>query len=124
YFVGHPLLEMIEEEKESFSSREEFAKKFGLDPNKEWLLLFPGSRKEEVHRHLPIMTIAAENFCEGKKFQPVVVAAESISESQYADSSLAIFRSAGDVHELMHHAQLSILKSGTTTLEAALMGLP
>jgi lipid-A-disaccharide synthase len=124
YFVGHPLLEIIEEEKKSFSSREAFAHEFGLDPAKEWLLVFPGSRKEEVSRHIGIMTEATENFCVGKNFQPIIVAAESIPESTYQDGHITIFRSANDVHELMHHSQLSILKSGTTTLEAALMMLP
>jgi lipid-A-disaccharide synthase len=32
--------------------------------------------------------------------------------------------SSPDTHELMHHAELGILKSGTTTLEAGLAHLP
>jgi lipid-A-disaccharide synthase len=50
YFVGHPLLEIIGQERSSYSTREEFAAKFGLDPNKEWLLAFP----ELAGRHCSI----------------------------------------------------------------------
>lgn len=37
---------------------------------------------------------------------------------------MSCFRDSGSAHELMYHAELGILKSGTTTLEAALLGLP
>ena len=127
YFVGHPLLEIITEERLSFSSRDEFASKFGLDAGKSWLLAFPGSRTEEVGRHLDVMTAAAKNFCLGKIWQPVLIESEAVPSARYLgidDSEVKHFRSQNDIHELMHHAQLGILKSGTTTLEAALMRLP
>ncbi len=127
YFVGHPLLEIIEEERTSFSTREAFAKKHGLDAGKQWLLAFPGSRTEEVSKHLQIMTTAVNNFRHVNEWQPVVVEAASVPESNYQglkDQAVRYFRSPQDIHELMFHSQLGILKSGTTTLEAALMGLP
>lgn len=127
HFVGHPLLEIISQKQPSFSSREEFAAKFGLDPAKSWVLAFPGSRAEEVGRHLDTMAKAAKNFCTGKVWEPVLIESESVPAARYSgidDSEVRHFRSQNDIHELMHHAQLGILKSGTTTLEAALMGLP
>ena len=127
YFVGHPLLEIIEEERTSFLSRRDFAAKFGLDVGKEWLLAFPGSRKEEVSKHLHIMSKAARDFCSEKNWQPVIVEASSVPAMNYdhtKDPLLKHFRSPQDIHQLMFHSQLGILKSGTTTLEAALMGLP
>jgi lipid-A-disaccharide synthase len=127
HFVGHPLLEIIEEERASFLSREEFAVKFGLDASKDWLLAFPGSRKEEVSKHLHIMSKAARDFCSVKNWQPVIIEAASVHTVDYEgfrEPLLKYFRSPQDIHQLMFHSQLGILKSGTTTLEAALMGLP
>ncbi len=127
FFVGHPLLEIIEDEQRLFHTREEFADKFGLDPNKQWLLLFPGSRKEEVSQHLEVMAKAAADFCMKHNWQPIVIEAESIPAKSYETIEgmhIKHFRSAKDIHQLMHHGQLGILKSGTTTLEAALMELP
>ncbi|MFI5264776.1 MAG: hypothetical protein ACHQM6_09700, partial [Candidatus Kapaibacterium sp.] len=56
----------------------------------------------------------------------ILVEAISVAPENYraGDQSLTHFRSPKDIHELMYHSQLGILKSGTTTLEAALMGLP
>ena len=127
HFVGHPLLEIIEEERRTFVSREQFAEVNELEANKKWLLIFPGSRKEEVAKHLQVMGRAAMDFCTKHNWQPVVIEAESVPAIHYEgirDMNIKHFRSAKDIHQLMHHGQLGILKSGTTTLEAALMGLP
>src|SRR5205823_4648829 len=59
--------------------------------------------------------------------QPILVESESIDKAHYDQhlhEPLIRFRNSDRTHELMHHAQLGILKSGTTTLEAALIGLP
>ncbi len=127
HFVGHPLLEIIKQERETFSSREDFAAKFGLDASKNWLLIFPGSRREEVEKHLRIMGNAAIAFLAKKNWQAVVVESDAVPRSYYSEIDplkVQHFRSAQNIHELMHHAQLGILKSGTTTLEAGLIGLP
>jgi lipid-A-disaccharide synthase len=124
HFVGHPLLEIITEEKKFFSSREAFAQRMSLDGDTNWLLIFPGSRNEEVAKHLDTMISAAAKFCSDKNWQPIVVESESVSHRIYENANVQQFRSAKDIHELMFHSQLGILKSGTTTLEAALMGLP
>jgi lipid-A-disaccharide synthase len=125
HFVGHPLLEIIEEERSAFLSRTEFANKWDLHPEKQWLLIFPGSRSEEVARHLEIMNTAAIDFSLKNNFQAIIVESESVPHSSYPlNPAIKNFRSSRDIHELMSHSQLGILKSGTTTLEAALMELP
>ncbi len=125
-FVGHPLIEITIEEQTMFSSREAFALKYQLDPSKEWLLVFAGSRNEEVRRHLAIMTEAATALSSAIMVEPIVVESANVSEEYYRllPKTVARFRNAEDVHQLMFHSQLGILKSGTTTLEAALLGLP
>jgi lipid-A-disaccharide synthase len=128
YFIGHPLVEMIDEESKSFSSKEAFAGKHGLDASKDWLLVFSGSRTEEVRRLLPAMSSAADTLVKQNGMQAIMVESQAIPEEHYArytsSPSLIRFRDSKFVHELMHHATLGLLKSGTTTLEAALLGLP
>ncbi len=134
HFVGHPLVERIEEERSAFRSRELFASAYGLDASREWLLVFSGSRREEVRRLLPVMANAAGLFAAKHYLQPILVESEAIEENRYdlsvgsdqSDRSTEIvrFRDAKATHELMSHAALGLLKSGTTTLEAALLGLP
>ncbi len=127
HFVGHPLVERIDAERERWGSKVEFAARHGLDASREWLLVFPGSRSEEVRRLLPAMTAAATQFAKQHGMQAIVVESPSIDASAFAGNDAAIitrFRDSNATHELMHHAQLGILKSGTTTLEAALIALP
>ena len=127
HFVGHPLVERIDAEIGRWGSRVDFALNHGLDPSREWLLVFPGSRSEEVRRLLPTMTQAAIQFTKAHNMQAILVQSASIDVSAFAGNSgasIISFRDADATHELMHHAKLGILKSGTTTLEAALIGLP
>jgi lipid-A-disaccharide synthase len=127
HFVGHPLVESIEEEQHAWSERNVFAASHGLDPERNWLLVFSGSRTEEVRRLLPVMSEAAIEFSSEHQMQPILVESPSI-DSAYYDKYVRVpitrFRDPSAVHELMHHADIGILKSGTTTLEAALLGLP
>jgi lipid-A-disaccharide synthase len=127
HFVGHPLVERIDEERERWSDRASFALVHGLDSERPWLLVFSGSRTEEVRRLLPIMSEAAVEFSAKHQMQPILVESASIDSShydRYIRKELIRFRAPDATHELMHHAELGILKSGTTTLEAALLGLP
>lgn len=127
HFVGHPLVEAIDNERRSFQDRASFAAAHGLDTSKCWLLVFSGSRTEEVRRLLPVMSEAAERFAQEKDMQAIVVETPAIDRdhySQYLTAPLVRFRDAEHTHELMYHADLGILKSGTTTLEAGLLGLP
>jgi lipid-A-disaccharide synthase len=54
-YVGHPLLESAH----ATASREEFCQRHNLDPARPIIALLPGSRKKEIHYHLPAMLEAA-----------------------------------------------------------------
>ncbi len=127
HFIGHPLCEMIREEKQHFGSKSDFAQHRALDPEKEWLVIYSGSRGEEVRRLLPIMADAAKHLEKARDMLAIVVQAPTIERAVYMANGaegLATIRDPRSSHELMHHASVGILKSGTTTLEAALLGLP
>ena len=50
-FVGHPLMEMPA----VTDSREEYAERYGLDVEKTWVALLPGSRWKEIKANLPAL---------------------------------------------------------------------
>jgi lipid-A-disaccharide synthase len=58
-FVGHPLLEAVEQARlhanPILETREGFADAHNLDPNKTWIALLPGSRWKEIRSNLPAL---------------------------------------------------------------------
>jgi lipid-A-disaccharide synthase len=117
-FVGHPLVEAAAPE----LSREEWCARHGLDPGRPLLALFPGSRGQEVRRHLALFEAAAAEL--RRRFpavQPVIGASPDLPPDAYASASVPLSSSP---RELLHLADAALVKSGTTTLEAALAGTP
>ena len=123
-FVGHPLLERINEY--SFLSKEEFFKKFSLDDSKEILLVLPGSRNNEVVKILPEALKAAKKIADEFNLQIVIAGSENIDDEIFNNLKLAggykIIK--GFTYDLMKHAKIGIIKSGTSTLETGLFELP
>jgi len=123
-FVGHPLIERINNY--SFIERNEFFSKNNLDVQKEILLVLPGSRIQEVAKIFPSVIEGAIAVAKKFNLQVVVGCSSNIDEKTFKSLS-----SEKDYHivknksyELFKYAKLGIIKSGTSTLEAALFGLP
>ena len=117
-FVGHPLLDLAEPAPDV----EAFARAHGLDAARPILAIFPGSRAQEVERHLETFVAAAEIVrAERPHTQPVIARAPNVQEEAYA---IAPYPRVLDSHGLLRHARAAIVKSGTTTLEAAIAETP
>lgn len=116
-YVGHPLLDLppIDE------LRDTFVERLGLDASRPVLALFPGSRAQEVERHLELFVDAAHRVSERSPVQPVIAASDAVTPKAYAG---APFPRTEDSRALLAHAHAALVKSGTTTLEAALAGVP
>src|SRR4030067_3856878 len=123
-FVGHPLLERID--KYDFLSREKFFRIYELDPVKEILLILPGSRRHEVEKIFPSAINAALKLSREFNLQVVVAGASGIDEKLYKKiSRFGDYKLIKDhTFELMKYSKFGIIKSGTSTLEAGLFGLP
>jgi lipid-A-disaccharide synthase len=123
-FVGHPLLERINEHK--FLSKKELFEKFNLDRTKEILLILPGSRFHEVERIFPESIKAAKKIAEEFGLQIITAGSPNIEEKVYNNLSMNSGNKiiTGYTYDLMKYAKFGIIKSGTSTLEAALFGLP
>jgi lipid-A-disaccharide synthase len=117
-FVGHPLVDRDE----PVRPRSELCESLGLDPDRRILALFPGSRQQEVERHLEPFLEAAAKITEARwHVQPVVARSPGVPASEYAAATVPV---TTDGHSLLAHAHAALVKSGTTTLEAALAGVP
>lgn len=123
-FVGHPLIRELSEY--NFLSKNDLINKFGLESDKEILLLLPGSRKHEVTDIFPEMFRAAKMISAKFNFQIVVACASSVDESLLKEvvkeNGYKII--SGYTYDLMKHSKFGIIKSGTSTLEAGLLNLP
>ncbi len=117
-FVGHPLLDRAAELPDETHAR----RTLGLREDAPVLAVFPGSRGSELARHLvPFMETARELQRRDRSLQVVVSAAPGIT----IDSSVCpypVIRGAS--FTVLRAATAGLLKSGTTTLEAAVAGLP
>jgi lipid-A-disaccharide synthase len=118
HFVGHPLLDRPVEARD----RATFAASLGVDPAAPILALFPGSRVQEVRRHLTLFARAAAVVrARGEAVQPVIAAAGAVPAEAYAAAKLP---RTDDTASLLRHARAALVKSGTSTLQAALAVTP
>lgn len=123
HYVGNPTAEEIDNFRHVYSeSKDEFCQRNELS-SKPIIALLAGSRKQEIKDNLPSMLEAARHF---EDYQMVVAAAPSITESYYkkylGDSEAKMVKT--QTYELLSHATVALVTSGTATLETALMNVP
>ncbi|GJQ62243.1 MAG: lipid-A-disaccharide synthase [Melioribacteraceae bacterium] len=123
-FVGHPLIERINNY--NFLTREELYAKHNLDPDKEILLVLPGSRTQEIERIFPEVIKAATKISAAHNMQTIVAHSQHIEDSMFDSfkGNYPFTLVKGNTYDLFKHAKFGIIKSGTSTLETGLFGLP
>jgi lipid-A-disaccharide synthase len=122
-FVGHPLAERIG----STMLREEFFRLHGLDPSRRVLALFPGSRPQEIEHILPVMIRAALEIRDALGVQVAVSVAPNLDHAaveRYIPEGAGVSTVRFHAHDLMQHADVGIVTSGTATLEMGWYGTP
>jgi len=116
-FVGHPLLDAIEQE-----GRTPLTPLPGAD-DRPVVALLPGSRHQEIARMLPLMVQVAQRY---PVFRFVLAAAPSVPDSLYSEglrgSAITVLK--GRTYDLLRTATGALVTSGTATLETALFGVP
>jgi lipid-A-disaccharide synthase len=121
--VGHPLIERISEY--NYMSKEELQRKLNLQ-GKDIILVMPGSREHEITKIFPEVIKAASRIAEEYDLQVVIACSSNIDEDIfYSSASSHNFKVVkGFTYDLMKYSKIGIIKSGTSTLEAGLFGLP
>ena len=119
-FVGHPMSERLEPLRIAE----------GRDPN--LVAFFPGSRRREVRKILPVLLEAARELIRSKPGLRFEIAAASVElageiqeelRGQPNEKHLFAVRT-GTAAEIMQRAAAGIVASGSATLEAAYFRLP
>ena len=116
-FVGHPLLDAIEQE-----GRNPLTVLPG-DDGRPVVALLPGSRRQEIARMLPLMVEVARRF---PKQRFVMAAAPSVPDAVYTEGigTAPITLVKGRTYDVLRTARAALVTSGTATLETALFGVP
>lgn len=127
-YVGNPTVNEIAEASRTFRTKEDFCAANGLDYEKKLIAVLPGSRKKEIRDNLREMLGAVSRFSE---CSAVIGGApgltqdfydEVFEELGYKENKPAIL--FGKSFELVHHASVALVTSGTATLETAILRTP
>jgi lipid-A-disaccharide synthase len=122
-YVGNPSVESVQTFQAIASNRTQFILENALD-EKRIIAILPGSRKQELEACLPIMLQV--DFSKFADYQFVVAATDALPCALYrklmqgSDAKIVY----GKTYDLLQHADVAIVTSGTATLETALFNVP
>ncbi|MBI3544186.1 MAG: hypothetical protein HY075_13025, partial [Deltaproteobacteria bacterium] len=132
-YVGNPLVDEVDTK----LSEEEAKLRLSISPERRVLAVFVGSRHSEVRHHARVFGQAVRKFLEslpaGERKPVVLLPAAQAIEPEALRASFAEALDGLDVdlkvvkgmsHECLRAARAAVVKSGTSTLEAALLGTP
>ena len=118
-FVGHPLVETPDP---SPAQSEALRTELEMGAETPLLALLPGSRKQELDRHLELFVEAARRVvARHPGVRPVLAAAPGVPLDRLRATGLHV---TTRTRELLRTARAALVKSGTSTLEAAVAGVP
>jgi lipid-A-disaccharide synthase len=118
-YEGHPIQDALAQFNPT--PYNEFCEKYHLD-NRPKIAILAGSRKQEVAHMLPHMAAVADAFPE---YEFILAGAPVLNEAVYQKYSVKSLKLiVGDTYNILYHSKAGIIKSGTSTLEAALFDVP
>lgn len=133
-FVGHPLAN----QSVTPVTRSEYAQRYGLNTDFEWIALLSGSRMSEIKNNLQAMVDGGtllQHYPRGKQYEFLIPIAHTISDPE-ADT---IRRRVGewlkpspevrvvlvrDARVALTHSRAAVVASGTATVQALVVGNP
>lgn len=125
-YVGHPLVDRARPS----LSREEFLRRYRLRAQAPLLCLLPGSRNQEVRRHLPVLLQAATRLCRAHPtVQFTLVRAGTVDPALVRSllagrDNLPLTVIEDTPYNALAWSELAIVSSGTATVEGLLLETP
>ncbi len=124
-YVGHPLSHKVK----ATCKRDAFLKENNIPASHPVLGLFPGSRKSEIKRLLPIILQTAEILKQqNPQLEFLLPLASTLTEQDLtpflSESNLDIHIIKDDAFNVMNACDAIVTVSGTVTLEISLIGTP
>jgi len=134
-FVGHPLVDefAVDGAAGSETKRSAARARLGVDAGARVVALMPGSRRNEVDAHLPMQLEAVARLRERwPDLRALVAVAPSIDRGRIdalvaaapGEVGAAVRVVEGDSRGVLRAADAALLKPGTVTTEAMLLGVP
>jgi len=122
-FIGHPLVGNVAAKR----TRAEFAAAYGLDSAGPIITVLPGSRSGEIAHHMPTLMQACGLILKERKVQFVLALAPGTQRSAIdsyllPDVPMQVVEDA--TYDALAAADVSLVSSGTATVEAALLDAP
>jgi len=121
-FVGNPIVDRYSTIRTRSAST--FSHRGESSPN---VLLLPGSRSNELNRHLPIMLgalVLMRATLPNLRAQMVLSSASLVEQARALGVPDNVSVKTGDLAEALSAADLAIAATGTVTMECAYFGLP
>ena len=124
-FVGHPLVDKVKIDGDNQQARA----RLGISSEATVIGLFPGSRRSEVSRLLPVMFATAKQMhSQNPDVEFLLPVASSLDfeaiSRQVTDSGLDIMVTGEDIYDVISSCDAIATCSGTVTLEIALLEVP
>lgn len=118
-FIGHPLVGKIDQ----------FIKdnpKENNNSNKKTITVLPGSRKDEVKQHIPVLIEALKIIAEKTEIKVYISSAPGMTEyfSPYMEALKDYNVSTENPYSLILNSDIVLTKAGTSTMECTLLGIP
>ncbi|HVK40311.1 MAG TPA: lipid-A-disaccharide synthase [Candidatus Kapabacteria bacterium] len=114
-FFGHPIVDMLARQSAPASPRPA--------SRRSTITYLPGSRSHEIVRHMPLLTAVMRRL--GAQYHHVVPLAPTIERAELEPYlAQASFEIATDAREALGRSDAALVKAGTSTIEAALAGVP
>ncbi len=125
-FVGHPVLESGADTGDAAR----FRARHGISPAARLITLMPGSRRTEVSRLLPVLGATLQRVAvHVPNLQPVIPLAGPVADAVRRGASAwsaqpTLVSETKDKHDGFAASAAALTKSGTSTLELAMAGVP
>lgn len=124
-FVGHPLVEKIQ----PFTDINNIRDNLNLPAGKRLIAMLPGSRNNEIERHMPVLLATAEILSQQQDdIHFVIPIAGSLNptlvKNYFAKSKVGISFVLGRAREVIACSDCVVVASGTASLECALLEKP
>jgi len=118
HFVGHPFMD----ETSPTLSQKSFMSKHDFSDENQTIALMPGSRQQEIKRHLPTLISTILKLMENHKINPIIGKAPGVTLPSSLPSEIKIERD--NPNEALRYSKVGIVSSGTISLQAAFYQTP
>ena len=118
-WVGHPYLDHTQ----TNLSKDELKTQYGVDKNNILLTLFPGSREQEVDRHMELFINTCKTLLKNNNNLNIAIGLAPGIELKEQYEAISVIENE-DSHRLLGASDILLTASGTATLEAAILGIP